>query len=126
MTKYTDLVNNLKRRHGCLPSPGQREQGRGEKRSKYQERAGRILDATLELLQRWGYRKTTLDDIARQAGVTKGTVYQHWKTREALFEALLQREYLAFMQNFRQSLANDPTSALLRSLIRHLVSLVIN
>jgi len=54
-----------------LSSPGQRVQGRGEKPPKYQERAGRILDAALELLQRWGYRKTTLDDIARQAGVPK-------------------------------------------------------
>jgi AcrR family transcriptional regulator len=126
MTKYTELVNNLKRRTESLTSPGQREQGRSEKRSKYQERAGRILDAALELLQRWGYRKTTLDDIARQAGVPKGTVYLHWKTREALFEALLQREYLSIMLDFRQAIANDPTGAMLSSLTRHLVFLVIS
>lgn len=109
-----------------MPKQREREPLSEEESSKYKARAKNILDATLELLQRWGYRKTTLDDIARQAGVTKGTIYQHWKTREALFEALLQREYLAFMQDFRQRIANDPTSALLSSLIRHLVSLVIN
>jgi AcrR family transcriptional regulator len=86
-------------------------------------RANRILDAALALLQRWGYRKTTLEDIARQAGVTKGTVYQHWNTRESLFEALLQREYLTFLVDFRERIAADPHGALLSSLIRHLVVL---
>lgn len=109
-----------------MPKQGEKELLSEEERSRYNARAKRILDATLELLQRWGYRKTTLDDIARQAGVTKGTIYQHWKTREALFEALLQREYLTFMLDFRRRIANDPTSAMLSSLIRHLVSLVIN
>lgn len=63
-------------------------------------------------------------DIAKQAGVTKGTLYQHWKTREALFEALLQREYLSFMVDIRERIANDPRSALLSSLIKHLVFLM--
>lgn len=108
-----------------MPRQGEKEQLPDEGRFKQKERTNRILDAALELVQRWGYRKTTLDDIARQAGVTKGTIYQHWKTREALFEALLQREYLSFMLDFRERIANDPSSALLSSLIRHLVFLVI-
>lgn len=95
-----------------------------ERHIKQAARTTRILDAALELLQRWGYRKTTLDDIAKQAGVTKGTLYQHWKTRETLFEALLQREYLSFMLDFRERIANDPRSALLSSLIKHLVFLM--
>jgi AcrR family transcriptional regulator len=108
-----------------LPRPGENEPQPDEGQLKQRERANRILDAALELVQRWGYRKTTLDDIARQAGVTKGTVYQHWKTREALFEALLQREYLSFMLEFRQRLADDPTGAMLSSLTGHLAALVI-
>ncbi len=62
-----------------------------EDRSRRQGRADRILDAAAELILRWGYRKTTIDDIARQAGVAKGTIYLHWKTREDLFMALLTR-----------------------------------
>jgi AcrR family transcriptional regulator len=45
-----------------------------------QARAARILDATAELLLRHGYRRVTIDDIARHADIGKGTVYLHWKT----------------------------------------------
>ena len=68
-----------------MPSQGEQIPSGGE-RTKREIRAERILDAALELLQRWGYRKTTIEDIAKQAGVAKGTVYLHWKTRDALFE----------------------------------------
>jgi len=50
--------------------------------SRRRERAQRILDAAATLLLRWGFQKTTIDDIARLAGVAKGTIYLHWKTRE--------------------------------------------
>ncbi|WP_234322969.1 helix-turn-helix domain-containing protein, partial [Streptomyces sp. NRRL S-350] len=50
-----------------------------------QERAERILDTTAELLEQHGYRRVTIDDVASRAGIGKGTVYLHWKTREALF-----------------------------------------
>ena len=55
----------------------------------YEARGERILEAAAELIVRWGYKKTTVDDIARQAGVAKGTIYLHWKTREELFKAVL-------------------------------------
>lgn len=60
--------------------------------SRRQERAHRILDAAAALILRWGYNKTTVDDIAREAGVAKGTIYLHWKMKEDLFGALIQRE----------------------------------
>jgi len=87
-------------------------------RSKRQVRAERILDAAATLIQRWGYNKTTIDDIARQAGVAKGTIYLHWKTREALFIALLTREYLTVMQDFRQRMLDDPENILPHGLLK--------
>lgn len=107
-----------------MPKQGDKEPLPDERHGKQEARTNRILDATLELVLRWGYRKTRLDDIAKQAGVTKGTLYQHWKTRESLFEALLQREYLSFMLDLREQIANDPRSAFLSSLIKHLVVLM--
>src|SRR5712691_2146713 len=38
-----------------------------EDRSRRQERAERILDAAAELILRWGYRKTTIDDIVKHS-----------------------------------------------------------
>ena len=53
---------------------GNGESRKLEEKSKRQDRARRILDAAAELIQRWGYNKTTIDDIARQAGGAKGTI----------------------------------------------------
>jgi len=56
------------------------------------ERADRILDAAARLLLRYGHDRTTISDIAREAGVAKGSVYAHWRSRDRLFLALLRRE----------------------------------
>jgi AcrR family transcriptional regulator len=41
-----------------------------------------ILDATERLLARYGYRKMTVEDIAREVGVGKGTIYLHFTSKE--------------------------------------------
>src|SRR5262249_24880436 len=94
---------------------GENDPQRGSKR---QVRAERILDAAATLIQRWGHNKTTIDDIARQAGVAKGTIYLPWKTRESLFIALLTREYLTVVQDFRQRLLDDPDNIMLHGLLK--------
>jgi len=103
----------------------QSEKVGAEESPKRQERARRILNAAAELVQRWGYKKTTIDDIARQAGVAKGTIYLHWKTREALFEALLTREWLIIARDFQQRLVEQPADVTLQSLTRTVVSIVL-
>jgi AcrR family transcriptional regulator len=90
-----------------------------EDRSRRQERADRILDAAAELILRWGYRKTTIDDIAKQAGVAKGTIYLHWKTREDLFLALIAREGLKVTEDIKQRITNDPEGSTLRGFVKH-------
>jgi AcrR family transcriptional regulator len=90
-----------------------------EDRSRRQERADRILDAAAELILRWGYRKTTIDDIAKQAGVAKGTIYLHWKTREDLFLALMTREGLKVTEDIKQRIASDPEGSTLRGFVKH-------
>ncbi len=93
--------------------------GQTEERSKREERAGRILDAAAELMLRWGYNKTTIDDIARQAGVAKGTIYLHWKTREDLFTALMKREYIRLAEDLQRRIASDPEGGTLLGITKH-------
>jgi AcrR family transcriptional regulator len=82
-------------------------------------RAQRILDAAAQLLERLGYSRVTIDDIARQASVGKGTVYLHWPNREALFMAVLQRELLQFIDDLAPILRDNPEELLLHRLVRH-------
>ncbi|MFI6294512.1 TetR/AcrR family transcriptional regulator [Nonomuraea sp. NPDC050790] len=71
--------------------------------ARQRERAHRVLDAAAELILRWGYDKTTIGDVARVAGVAKGTIYLHWKTRELMFVALLRRERVATLEEVRRA-----------------------
>lgn len=101
---------------------GQRSSGERdsqEERNRRQKRAERILDAAAELIQRWGYNKTTIDDIAKQAGVAKGTIYLHWRTREELFRALLFHEELKLAEEIRQRMASDPEGNTFYGMIKH-------
>ncbi|HEY0101113.1 MAG TPA: TetR/AcrR family transcriptional regulator [Pyrinomonadaceae bacterium] len=41
-----------------------------------------ILDVTDQLLARYGYRKMTMDDIAQEVGIGKGTIYLHFASKE--------------------------------------------
>ena len=102
-----------------MASPRRSARGQVEERSKREERANRILDAAGELMLRWGYNKTTIDDIARYAGVAKGTIYLHWKTREDLFTALMQREYIRLAEDIKQRIASDPEGGTLHGITKH-------
>jgi AcrR family transcriptional regulator len=95
-------------------------------RSWRQERADRILDAAAELVLRWGYKKTTIDDIAKQARVAKGTIYLHWKTREDLFMALLIREDFKYAEDLKQRIASDPEGSTLRGFVKHSTLALLN
>ena len=50
-----------------------------------------ILAASVTLFGRYGYRRTSMEEIAREAGIAKGTVYLYFPTKEALFRALSQQ-----------------------------------
>lgn len=82
------------------------------------QRAERILDATGELLLRHGYKRVTIDDVARLASIGKGTIYLHWKTREALFWAVLQRDTIGLLSRLVNQLRTDPELALPGALMR--------
>ncbi|WP_421108490.1 TetR/AcrR family transcriptional regulator [Streptomyces sp. NEAU-S77] len=76
------------------------------------ERAERILAAARELLLAWGYKRVTVDEIARRARIGKGTVYLHWKTKEVLFAELLRREFHDVLGLIAARIEQDPAVAL--------------
>jgi AcrR family transcriptional regulator len=68
--------------------PAKRKQATVRKpRSDAQRNRERILEVARQAFSRFG-ANTSLDDIAREAGVGPGTLYRHFPTREALLEAV--------------------------------------
>ncbi|MGZ6391294.1 MAG: TetR/AcrR family transcriptional regulator, partial [Ktedonobacterales bacterium] len=82
-------------------------------------REERILDAAAALLVRWGYRKTTIDDVAREAGVGKGTIYLHWKDKTELFRAVIARVSEQATEDMMQRIAADPEGGLFHRVWTH-------
>ena len=56
------------------------------------ERRDAILKAALDEFAAQGFAATRLDDVARHAGVAKGTIYLHFADKEALFEEIVRTE----------------------------------
>jgi AcrR family transcriptional regulator len=57
------------------------------------DREGRraaILDAALRVFGQYGYRRTSMDDIAQEAGIGKGTIYLSFASKDEVFQALSQ------------------------------------
>ena len=65
-------------------------------RRRKDARPAELIDAALAVFVERGYAGTRLDDVARHAGVTKGTMYLYFESKEALFKAMaLMRKFLA-------------------------------
>ncbi len=54
-------------------------------------RRNQILQAALTCFVQAGYHKTSVDDIASQAGLSKGSIYTHFESKQALLLALLNQ-----------------------------------
>jgi AcrR family transcriptional regulator len=65
-----------------------------------------ILDAAADVFGRLGFDGTRMDDVAKAAGIAKGLLYKHFRSKDALFEALLDRKAEAFTARLRRTLAD--------------------
>jgi AcrR family transcriptional regulator len=75
-------------------------------------RPDEILDAALEVFAAQGYRATRLDEVARAAGVTKGTIYHYFTGKEQLLLAAVRRRQQKKVAEIQEALgdAADPVS----------------
>lgn len=63
-----------------------------------------ILDAALVELERHGFRKVALDDVARRAGVSRTTIYRRFANRDELVGAVIERENVALFADIASEL----------------------
>jgi|GEM_PF-497360 len=73
----------------------------------YDEIEERILNAASRLLIRYGYDKTTLDDVAREAGLSRSTLYTRWKKKDTLFQAVIWQESQRYTDELVRRFEND-------------------
>lgn len=71
----------------------------------------RILDAALAEFSAFGLRRTGVEDIARRAGVARGTVYRKFAAKETLIQAVILREGRRLMGEFATVVAPYPAIA---------------
>ncbi len=53
----------------------------------------RILDAAMRVFRRHGFRRSSIEQAAEEAGLTRQALYHHFPSKEALFRAVLERLY---------------------------------
>jgi AcrR family transcriptional regulator len=66
-------------------------------------RPNEIVEAAMHVFIQHGFAVAKLDDIARRAGVVKGTLYRYYDTKEDLFRAVVQLAFAAHLQAVEQT-----------------------
>jgi AcrR family transcriptional regulator len=73
--------------------------------------ATRILEAAEDCIRRYGLRRVSMGDVAQAAGLSRGSVYNHFQDREALIDAVLERAADRFVASSEASVKRRRTLA---------------
>src|SRR5690348_13816362 len=92
---------------GIVPTASNRAERTAERRAA-------IVEAAMEEFIARGFAATRLDDIAKRAGVAKGTIYLHFKDKESMFEELIRTAIVPMVGRLH---APPPASGSIRDLL---------
>ncbi|GAB3735737.1 TetR/AcrR family transcriptional regulator [Amycolatopsis oliviviridis] len=82
-----------------------------ERAEESDEIALRLLDAAYEQFCRMGIRRSTMEDVARRAGVSRITAYRRFATKDALVEQVVRREFRRYFDQFLLDIQRAETAA---------------
>jgi AcrR family transcriptional regulator len=105
-------------RKSVLRAKGSRAEGRWTRRKD--ARPAELLAAALDLFVERGYAGTRLDDVASRAGVSKGTLYLYFSSKEELFKAVIREGLVPVYEHGERMVDAHSGSAedLIRNLLR--------
>lgn len=89
------------------------------RRRRKEARPSELTAAALDLFVEKGFAATRLDDVAARAGVSKGTLYLYFNSKEALFKAVIEEGIVPTLAAAEQQLAEHSGTA--RELLRQLL-----
>jgi TetR/AcrR family transcriptional repressor of mexJK operon len=82
-------------------------------RSKSEEKRKQIIEAATQLFSELGFAQTSMDKIAKKAGVSKQTVYSHFGNKDELFVGAISRKCISYnLRGLVNDKLGDPQSAL--------------
>src|SRR5881628_1760130 len=90
----------------ATPSPAAKSRGGKSTREA-------LLDAAMRLMHVHGYHLTSLDDVLRESGVGKGNFYYHFRSKEDLGYAIIERLVTAFLARTLEPAFADPEPAVM-------------
>lgn len=81
-----------------------------------------ILAASMEVCARYGFRKASMEDIARMAGMSRPALYQYYPNKEAIFRAGVEAMFRGKIAGLTLSLQapGDPTEVLTAAVLKDL------
>jgi len=80
-------------------------------RRRKEERPAEIIAAALETFAERGFAATRLDDIAERAGVTRGTLYLYFSSKEDLFKAMVRQAIVPVIARGEEMLGQSQESS---------------
>lgn len=104
----TDWLVNIK----IAMSPRTKEQIEEIKNS----RKNQILETSLRLFAYNGFHNTSIDQIAKETGISKGLVYNYFESKEELLQEVFQKSFSDFDQ-FAELIASDKPKQVLREVL---------
>lgn len=86
----------------------------GQKQPTFTEAARRaqLIESAIETIATLGYAQTSLAQIAKRAGISKGVIVYYFSSKEALLEQVVTEIYAAAVQDVTPQIAGQPTARL--------------
>ncbi|HPD19271.1 MAG TPA: TetR/AcrR family transcriptional regulator [Candidatus Goldiibacteriota bacterium] len=78
-------------------------------KQKTYEKKNKILEASKNLFSKYGLKKTTMEEIAANANIAKGTIYNYYHTKEEIFSEVIKLESEILLSEIEKNLKNCKT-----------------
>jgi AcrR family transcriptional regulator len=76
-----------------------------------ESRPAELIAAALDLFVERGYAATRLDEVAARAGVSKGTLYLYFESKEDLFKAVVRETIVPLLEEYQRGVARSDASS---------------
>lgn len=104
------------------------EEGLSRRAQQKQAKRLALVEAALSVFSRVGFAAAKMDDVAEEAGVSKGTVYLYFDSKEQLFEGMVKAKMLPMLDGIAQAVddASESATARLKAHLRFFYENVLN